>query len=46
MWHAGEEKICTGFWYENLKGSYDVKYLDIDEILISKWLLKKWDERQ
>jgi hypothetical protein len=36
-----KREICRGSWWENLKETDNMKNLDIDGMIITKWILKK-----
>jgi len=37
-------EVHTEFWWRDLKERHHVEDLGIDEKMILKWILKKWDE--
>ena len=44
MWHlCGRGEVHTGFWWENLREEGHSKNPDVDEKMILKWILEKWD---
>ena len=42
VWEIGE--VLTGFWWRDPKERHHLEDLGIDERIILKWNLKKWDE--
>jgi hypothetical protein len=39
----GEEKICTGFWWENLRERDHWGDQGVVESIILRWIFRKWD---
>jgi len=42
VWGRGE--VYTGFWWGNLRESDHLEDPDVDGKIISRWILRKWDE--
>jgi hypothetical protein len=44
MYHIwGRVEACTGFWWRNLRERHHLGDPGVDERIILKWILKKWD---
>jgi hypothetical protein len=44
MWRIrGRGEVCTGFWWGNLRERNHWGDPDVDERIILRWILRKWD---
>ena len=43
MVRRGREEVHTGFWWGDLKERDHLKNAGVDERIILKWIIQKWD---
>jgi len=41
----GRQEVYTGFWWENLMERHHCEDPGLDEIIILRWIFRKWEER-
>jgi hypothetical protein len=44
VWHARETgEVSREFWWGDLKKRDHLEYLDVDGMIILKWIFRKWN---